>query len=194
MEDLQHIRLIAAGDHKAFRLFYEGFKARVYNTCLSYLQNAEEAEEIAQDIFVEVFHSAVKFKGDSSPATWVYRITVNRCLDALRFRKRKKRAGALKSLFGIGGEPVVEVPHFDHPGVALENKENAALLFAAIDLLPEKQKTAFILSQVEELSQKEIAGVMRQSEKAIESLIQRAKTNLRKDLEKFYPDRRKRKE
>ena len=83
------------------------------------------------------------------------------------------------------------MPHFDHPGVLLENKEKASFLFKAIELLNEQQKTAFILSQVEELSQKEIAEVMKLSQKAVESLIQRAKANLRKNLEKFYPDRRK---
>lgn len=194
MDDIHHIQLIASGDKAAFRLFYEYYKSKVYNTAISYLQNAEEAEETTQDVFVEIFHSAEAFKGDSSPGTWVYQITINKCLDALRFRKRKKRFGFLKSLFGDSMEqPEVDVPHFDHPGVVLENKENASILFAAIELLPENQKTAFILSQVEELPQKEIAEVMKQSQKAVESLIQRAKVNLRNELEKFYPDRRKKK-
>ncbi len=193
MVDLLQMQKIAGGDKEAFRLFYETHKRRVYNTALSYLQHAQEAEELTQDVFLEVFQAASRFKGEASTATWVYRITVNKCLDALRFRKRKKRFGILSSLFGSSGEQAVDAPHFDHPGVALENKEKAAVLFAAIDLLPESQKTAFILSQVEELPQKEIAAVMQQSEKAVESLIQRAKGNLRKELEKFYPDRRNRK-
>lgn len=158
------------------------------------MQNAEEAEEVTQDVFVEIFHSAATFKEESSPGTWVYRITINKCLDALRYRKRKKRFGLLKSLFGESmQEPEVEVPHFEHPGVALENKENASLLFAAMKQLPENQKAAFILSQVEDLPQKEIAAILQQSEKAVESLLQRAKANLRKELEKFYPERRKKK-
>lgn len=189
-----HIKLIARGDSAAFRIFYEHYKAKVYNTAISYLQNAEEAEEVTQDVFVEIFHSAATFKGESSPSTWVYRITINKCLDALRYRKRKKRFGFLKSLFGESmQEPEVEVPHFEHPGVALENKENASLLFAAMKQLPENQKAAFILSQVEDLPQKEIAAILQQSEKAVESLLQRAKANLRKELEKYYPERRKKK-
>ncbi|HZY82980.1 MAG TPA: RNA polymerase sigma factor, partial [Cyclobacteriaceae bacterium] len=74
---------------------------------------------------------------------------------------------------------------------ALEQKENAAILFKAIDRLPDNQKTAIVLSLVEELPQKEISEIMKLSVGAVESLIQRAKANLRKDLENFYPDRRK---
>ncbi len=192
LDHIRHIELIAAGDKAAFKIFYEYFKAKVYNTAISYLQNAEEAEEITQDVFVEIFHSAITFKGESSPSTWVYRITINKCLDALRYRKRKKRFGFLSSLFGDSVDsPELDIPHFDHPGIALENKENASILFGVIDLLPENQKTAFILSQLEELPQKEIADTMQLSQKAVESLIQRAKANLRNNLEKFYPDRRK---
>lgn len=180
------------GDTRSFRELFESYKTRVYNTAISYLQNKSDAEEITQDVFVEVFHSAHQFRGESSVQTWIYRITINKCHDLIRHRKRKKRFGFLISILNSDrGELNVDVPDFNHPGVLLENQENAAYLFKAIEKLPEQQKAAFILSQVEELPQKEIAAVLSISEKAVESLIQRAKANLRKELENFYPYRRK---
>ena len=81
-------------------------------------------------------------------------------------------------------------PVFDHPGIKLEQKENARYLFEAIETLPDTQKTAFILAHIEELPQKDIADIMNMSVKAVESLLQRAKVNLRKKLADVY-DRRK---
>lgn len=181
------IDLTAKGDQKAFNELFLQFKNRVFNTSLSYLQDAAEAEEITQDVFIEIFESAIKFEGKSSPNTWIYRITVNKCLDRLRFLKRKKRFAFVTSIFKPEtGQILHDKPVFDHPGVKLENKEHAQVLFKALDELPENQKTAFILSQVEELSQKEIAETMGISVKAVESLIQRAKGNLRRLLADYY--------
>jgi RNA polymerase sigma factor (sigma-70 family) len=192
MEESDLIHQLKEGDKAALKILFENFKSRVFNTCLSYLQHTEEAEEITQDVFLEIHRSIGNYKGESTLSTWIYRISVNKCLDFLRHRKRKKRAGILVSIFKKDStELQVDSPHFDHPGVALENKEKAALLFKVIDKLPDQQKTAFILSQIEDLPQKEIATIMKLSEKAIESLLQRAKANLRKDLEVFNPGRRK---
>lgn len=186
------IKQIASGDRVAFRDLYETFKSRVYNTSFSYFQNAEEAEEVTQDIFLEVFRSAGKFKESASVSTWIYRITVNKCLDGLRHRNRKKRAGFLMSLFKRDtGELKVDVAHFISPERILENKEKSELLLISVSELPESQQTAFILSYIEDLPQKEISVIMNVSEKAVESLIQRAKGNLRKKLEIFNPNRRK---
>lgn len=182
---------IAQGSEPALEELYTLFKSRVYNTALSYLQNAEEAEEVTQDVFVKIFRSATWFEGKSSVSTWIYRITVNQSLDRLNHRKRQKRFGLLVDLFGKNpAEPATDLPHFDHPGVVLEQKENARILFQAIESLPDQQKTAFILSFIEDLPRQEVADVMQISLKAVESLLQRAKTNLRKRLDNFFPDRR----
>ena len=159
------------------------FKDRVYNTALGYLQSSEDAEEIVQDVFVEVFWSAHSFKAQSGVSTWIYRIAVNKCLDVLRHRKRKKRFGMITSLFKTGSTELKhDSGHFDHPGVLMENKEQAKALFRALETLPAQQKTAFVLSYVEDLPQKEVAAIMGLSVKAVESLIQRAKGKLRKEL------------
>jgi RNA polymerase sigma-70 factor (ECF subfamily) len=90
----------------------------------------------------------------------------------------------LQRLFDDGNEPMQELPDFHHPGVAMERKENAARLFKAIARLPENQKTAFTLHKLEDLSYLEISDVMKTSIAAVESLMHRAKQNLRKMLEK----------
>jgi RNA polymerase sigma factor (sigma-70 family) len=168
---------------------YQLYGRRVYNTAISIVQNSSDAEEITQDVFVEIHKSLEKFKGDASLGTWVYRIAVNTSLDHLRHRKRQKRWGLMTGLFGKDDAPI-DIPDFHHPGIELENKEQAAILFRAIASLPENQKTAFVLSIIEELPQKEVGEIMKISLKAVESLIQRAKSNLRKDLENFFPGRR----
>lgn len=177
------LQLISNGDNNALGRLYELFKDRVFNTCLAHLQHQEEAEEATQDVFVEIFRSAGRFQHKSSVATWIYRISVNKCLDRIRSRNRQKRFGFISSLFSSHtGAPIHDPPSFHHPGIQLEQKEDAALLFMAIRQLPENQQSAFILKHVEGLSQKEIAQIMDTTEKAIESLLQRAKNNLKKIL------------
>jgi RNA polymerase sigma factor (sigma-70 family) len=162
----------------------------VFNTAIGLVQDHGIAEDISQEVFVTVFKSILSFNEKSSLSTWIYRITVNKCLDHLRAKNRQKRAGVLGLLFHKDtGEAIHDQPNFDHPGIQLERKEKARYLFGAINTLPENQKTVFVLSQVEELSQKDIADIMNLSIKAVESLLQRAKANLRKKLGPIY-DRR----
>ncbi|GJM34182.1 MAG: RNA polymerase sigma factor [Saprospiraceae bacterium] len=181
----QIITSIANGDRQAFQKLYALFGDKVYNTAITYAQDKEDAEEITQDVFTSIFRNAAKFKGDAAVNTWIYRITVNTSLNHL---KRKKRFSFLKF-----GQLELQKPDFDHPGILLEKKEDAKALFKVIDSLPDKQKTAFILSFVEELPRQEVADIMELSLKAVESLLQRAKANLRGKLENLYPERRKNK-
>ena len=154
---------------------------------LGYVRNREDAEEITQDVFIEVFRSANNFKGDASVTTWLYRITVNKSLDYLKHQKRQKRFAFFTSLFDTSsGELLHQPTDAFHPGIALENQENAAMLFQAIDKLPDKQKTAYLLTKVEGLNNIETAGVMSVSVGAVESLLQRATENLKKQLAGLY--------
>jgi RNA polymerase sigma-70 factor (ECF subfamily) len=169
----------------SFIEIYDQFKNKVFNTVLSYLQNVEDAEEVTQDVFVEIHRSRENFKGTSSLSTWIYRIAVNKSLDHIKSRNRKKRFAFITSLFEDSGALKHDSTDFHHPGIALENKENASILFKKIDELPENQKTAFILSKTEGLSQAEISEVMQMSVSSVESLLFRAKQNLQKKLSDF---------
>lgn len=164
----------------------ETWQDMVFNTALGLVQQLEDAEDVAQEVFVQVYQSINAFKGESRFSTWLYRITVSKSLDHLRKKKRKKRFAFVKNLFGEKNEVLEQLPDFNHPGVALENKEKAALLFESIRQLPENQRIAFSLHKVEGLSYQEISDVMNVTIPAVESLMHRAKINLRKSLEIYY--------
>lgn len=175
------------GAESAFKELVFRFQDKVFNTALGFLNHTTEAEDITQEVFIQIFRSIKQFKGESLLSTWIYRITVTKSLDHLRSKKRNKRFGFLSSLFGDNNMPVYEPTDFNHPGVLQEKKEDAAILFKVIDLLPEKQRTAFILNKVEELSYREIAAILNTTESAVDSLLQRAKLNLRKKLNELPP-------
>ena len=177
------IQSIIEGDEQGFEALYTLYSAKIYNTALSYMKNIEDAEEVTQDVFIKIFKNISRFKGESSLSTWVYRITINTSLNHIRKKKR----------FKLFNNPVhtTEPVDFEHPGAQLENKENAIILYRVIDCLSNNQKTAFILSYIEELPRQQVADIMKISLKAVESLLQRAKKNMRLELEKIYPHRRK---
>jgi len=175
------------GEEPVFKELVTRFQDKVFNTALGLLQHHTEAEDIAQEVFIQVYRSVQQFKGDSLLSTWIYRITVSKSLDHLRSKKRKKRFGFLSSLFGDDNKPVYEPEDFNHPGVQHERKEDAALLLKLVDALPGNQRTAFILNKLEELSYREIAAILNTSEPAVDSLLQRAKQNLRKKIKELPP-------
>ena len=169
-----------------FDAIYDEFKSLVYNLALSYLHTAEDAQDATQEVFVKVYQRFATYRPDrSSLKTWIYQIAINHCLDVIKARKTKKRFGFITSLFAPDtGDPIPEAVHFDHPGVALEDKEAVQHLFSIIDTLPDNQRTVLILTKVEDRSVKEVADIMQLSPKAVESLLQRAKENFSK---KFGP-------
>lgn len=184
MNELELIQGLRNGDEPAFKYLVDNYQDRVFNTAIGIVQNAEDAEDVAQEVFIQVYRSIHSFKGESKLSTWLYRIATTRALDLLRSRKSKKRFGFIQRMFGDGNEPLHEIADFNHPGVALDRKENAAKLFKVIAQLPDNQKTAFTLHKLEDLSYQEISDVMQTSVAAVESLMHRAKQNLRKMLEK----------
>ena len=155
----------------------------VYNLALNYVQNIEDAQEITQDVFVTVYQSLSSFQENASHSTWMYRITINKCLDFLKAKQRKKRFAFLTSLFFDNSNDLKHNPtENNHPGILLENKEELENLFKKINELPDSQKTALILHKIEQKSQTEVSEIMKLTPKAVESLIQRAKTNLSKKI------------
>ena len=140
MNERELIALLKKKDREAFKIIVETWQDMVYNTALGLLQNAEDAEDTAQEVFMQVFDSITTFKEESKFSTWLYRITVSKSLDLIRKKKRKKRFAFIQSLYGKNDDLMIDPPDFFHPGVNLENKENAAILFKGIEKLPLNQK------------------------------------------------------
>ena len=185
-ESEELIDQLKKGDQSSFSALVTKYQDLVYNTALGIVQNAEDADDITQEVFVQVYLSVSSFKGDSKFSTWLYRITISKALDHEKKKKRKKRFAFVQSLFGSNEEENNHPVEFNHPGVQLEKKESAADLFKALKQLPENQRIAFTLHKVEGQSHQEIAAIMNLSVYAIESLMGRAKVNLKKLLESYY--------
>jgi RNA polymerase sigma factor (sigma-70 family) len=173
------------GDEFAFKELVTKFQDNVFNTALGFLQNTTDAEDIAQDVFIQVYHSVGNFKQQSLLSTWIYRITVSKCLDHLRKQKRKKRFGFITSLFDNNNNVLYESEDFNHPGVVLDKKEDAKVLFNLLSELSESQRTVFVLKKVEGLTYQEIAQIQNITASAVDSLLQRAKQNLSKKIKKL---------
>lgn len=173
---------ISIGDKFAFKKLYVLYLNKLYTTAMHYLQSIEDSQEVTQDIFVSIYKNAHTFKGNSTVNTWIYRITINTSLNYLKKRNKKS--------FLFFENLNYEFPDFEHPGILEENRETAKLMYKAINSLPDSQKTAFILGFIDEKPRQEIADIMEISLKAVESLLQRAKENLRKKLHQLNPNRR----
>ena len=174
------------GVEQAFNTVVQLYQDMVYNTVLSIVQNEADAEDLTQEVFVQVHQSVGQFKGEAKLSTWLYRITITKALDHEKKKKRKKRFAVVLQLFGEHGEVSYHPTEFNHPGVILDNKENAANLFKALQQLPANQRIVFTLSKIEGLSNNEIAVIMDTSFYAVESLLARAKTNLKQRLKNYY--------
>ena len=171
-----------------FQSIVENLQEKVRNTCFRYVNNVEDADDIAQEVFIQVYESMSNFREESQISTWVYRIAVNKSLDFLRSKNRKKRFAKLTSLFRTVDEEeeTIEIPSFGTPQQELEDKERKEVLDWALAKLPDNQKTAIILSKYEGFSNKEITEIMDMSLSAVEALMHRAKKNLQKLLKDYF--------
>ncbi len=162
---------------------------KVRNTCFRFVKNVEDADDVAQEVFIQAYKSLGHFRNDAELSTWIYRIAVNKSLDFLRWKKRKKRFGQVKSIFGFGKNEEnqeIQIPLSENPGKELEKDERKKILSWAVDQLPENQKAAITLSKYEGFSNKEISEILNISLSAVESLVHRAKKSLHKKLYNYF--------
>ena len=185
MNENEIIQKLQLGSEIAFKELVENYKKQVINTCFGMVHNLNDAEDIAQDVFIEVFRSIHNFRADSKISTWLYRIAVNRSLNHIRDNKRRKW---FQSIDDLVKEKNMMLNHLasENPATDIESLQRANILHEAIGSLPENQKTAFTLNKYEDLSYKEIAEIMDVSVASVESLIHRAKTRLQKKLYTCY--------
>jgi len=153
-DDLRLIREFKNGNEQAFNQLVIRYQEKIYWIVRRMVNDHDEADDITQDVFIKVYKSLKTFKGESSFYTWVYRIAVNRSLNAIR---RKK----LRKTFSFGEQEPVQFQSSEPlPLDRLEQEERRKLIQQAIDLLPEKQKKVFVLRYFEELPYEEISKIL----------------------------------
>ena len=175
---------IQKGNKNALKDFVDTYKKFVLNVCFKFVNNIDDANDIAQEVFIEVYRSIEKFRGDSNISTWLYRIATNRSLNYLRDNKKYYTDES----YSQDPDYIKEVSSDSksNPEENTINNERANVLNKAIDSLPDKQKAVFILSKKDELTSIEISKILGLSVKAVESLMIRARKNLQKLLVNYY--------
>lgn len=171
--DKELLEKIVEGDEVAFEQIVKKYERRVLNTVYRYVGKSQEAEDIAQEVFIKVWRHAKSFKGKSKFSTWLYRIVVNQCLN---YRdKHKEKPASLDEIMEYGRTP-------DSLKVEIGDEEKPKIVRRVIDELPKRQRMALVLSRFEGKSYSEIAQIMGVSLSSVESLIFRAKGSLKKKL------------
>ena len=188
MTDTEIINITLQGGRNEFRTLVERYQSMVFRTCMGFLHDKDDADDLTQEVFIQAYQSLNKFKNDSAFSTWIYRIAVNASLNRLRKNSRTPILNRLDSLFVTGKEKEISLTANDDedPESILIRLEKSKWIQAALDSLPENQRTVIVLSKYDDLSQKEIAEIMKITEGAVESLIQRAKANLKVKLSSTY--------
>ena len=186
LEELQH------GRPEAFAALIQAYQDRVVSTCYRFVHHQSDAEDVAQEVFVEIYQSIGTFRGQSQLSTWIYRIAVTKSLDFVRRQKRKKCLGHMKRILGWEDQPdevVFQATQEASPDTILEVQEREEAIRLAVETLPQSQRVAVSLHKLEQLSTAEVAEIMGTSVSAVEGLIHRAKKRLHKALTHYYDEK-----
>ncbi|MGC8803912.1 MAG: RNA polymerase sigma factor [Bacteroidales bacterium] len=179
LADEDIVTFVLEGHTDLFRILVDRYKDKVFHTGMGFLHNRHDAEDLVQEVFLQVYSSLSGFQHRSVFSTWLYRITVNAALNMLR-----KKSG--KSFINYANlhrdRPDTFHSNSENPEQKMIQEEGKAWLREFITRLPEKQRAALVLSYYNDLPQKEIAEILGTTEGAVESLLQRAKENLRKNM------------
>jgi RNA polymerase sigma-70 factor (ECF subfamily) len=178
--------IIINNNQKAFEVLANRYQPLISRTCLGFVNSQYDAEDITQEVLIELFESLSSFRNESKISTWLYRISVNKSLNHIRKQKRDRMFRSIESFFVSSGDQNEPLEIIDKGGMAADKdiiqSENKRMIKTAINKLPESQRIAFLLSKYQDLSYKEIAEVMNVSISSVESLLFRAKSNLQKHL------------
>jgi RNA polymerase sigma-70 factor (ECF subfamily) len=178
--DQEIVAQFRSGDRDAFAKLVQKYQSRVLTLATRILDNRSEAEDVAQDIFVKVFQSLHEFRGASRFSTWLYRITVNHCLNYIRRRARQQQ-----TLVAAEPEEWMQESPTSNPHRTLEQKERWALVQAKLQVLSPEYRTILLLRDFEGLSYEEIADVLQLESGTVKSRLHRARTELKALLEPY---------
>ena len=185
MDETELMLRVKEGDEDAFREIVEKYQQQIINLCFRYVGNQQDAEEVAQDVFIHLYRAASKYEPRAKLSTYLYRIAVNLSLNRIRDDKWKRFISW--EFIGKGDKKSASSPMVDGPDSLVERKEQYRIIDEAINSLPTNQKTAVILKRFQGLSYEEIAEVMNCSVSAVESRLHRARQTLKKKLKHLLP-------
>lgn len=187
MTNSSFVPAIQTNDAETFRSIVLQHQDMVVNTCLGIVSHLADAEDIAQDVFIEVYRSLHKFRGEAKVSTWLYRIAINRSIDFLRKKKRKSWVSSFQATFETEDKALAIADQGQRSADDyLEQQERQQVLQNAIEQLPKNQRIAFVLHKYEDLTYKEVANVMKTSVSSVESLMHRARKKLKLLLREYY--------
>ena len=169
----------AKGDIDAFETLIQSHQKKVYNIALRMTKNPEDAQELSQDTFVRAFIAIKKFRGDSSFATWLYRITMNVCTDFLRKRNKAVVVSIEQSVYE-NQQTMQLADNEPGPDEISEKNQLKKLVREAMDLLPPEHRQVLILRDLLDMTYKDIAHTLNINEGTIKSRINRARESLKK--------------
>ncbi len=192
--DEELVRMAQAGDTRAFDELVERYRDKVYRLCFKILRHEEDAAEALQDAFLSAFRGIKNFKVESTFSTWLYRIATNASL--MKYRKRRDNIVSLEQSQSQNEDAeTLQVPDWStQPVEDVLNAETRAVMEEGVRRLPEDLRTVFVLRDVEELSNAEVAEILELSVAAVKSRLHRARLALRDRLNRYFADRLSRRE
>ena len=178
------------GDDSAFAELVEQNQGRIYNLTLRMTGNPEDAADLTQETFLNAWRALPEFQGNSSLATWLYRLASNASIDFIRREKRHREAAPTVPLEFSGGESdesrTIELPDYRYsPEVSIERQELRSAIEQGLATLSEQHRTVLVLREIEGLSYGEIAAALQLEEGTVKSRISRARIELRKLLMQY---------
>ena len=185
--DVQLMLDVKAGDEQSFALLLQRYRSPLVNFLYRMVRNREQAEDLAQEVFIRVYRARADYVPSAKFTTWLFRIATNLALNSLRDTRHQRMEISLDAPVSAdaedGDERTLDVAD-KHPDIEqhLVEETRKAMIKHAIDKLPEKQRAAVLLHKYQELDYGEIAKILSCSESALKSLLFRAYENLRVEL------------
>src|SRR5258705_7846659 len=180
--DVQLMLDVKAGDEQSFALLLQRYRSPLVNFLYRMVRNREQAEDLAQEVFIRVYRARADYVPSAKFTTWLFRIATNLALNSLRDTRHQRMEISLDAPVSAdaGDERTLDVAD-KHPDIEqhLVEETRKAMIKHAIDKLPEKQRAAVLLHKYQELDYGEIAKILSCSESAVKSLLLRAAENLR---------------
>lgn len=178
-----------AGDTRAFDDLVRRYQDRAYRLCFKILRNEDDASEALQDTFLSAFKGLKNFKAESTFSTWLYRIATNASL--MKYRKRRDGHVSYEQSQSTNedSEPMAIADWSAQPLEELLDAETRELLSAEVDLLPENERTVFVLRDIMEQSNADVANELGLSVAAVKSRLHRARVHLRDRMNRYFRER-----